>query len=81
MKLLIALIILVPTILLAQASPVPAPTPAAANGLVTWLVANWGMICTFLLAISEGLGFTQVGGILKGALSVLKQLGQNTPST
>jgi hypothetical protein len=78
-KFILFSILLIGSYVFAQSAS-PTPAPAASSGFVTWLESNWGMICSFLLALSEGLGFTKLGGILNAVFGVLKSLGSNTPS-
>lgn len=82
-KFIFLTILLIGSLAIAQnASPTPAASASSSgSNILSWLETNWSMICTFLLAISEGLGFTKFGGILSSIFSVLKQLGANTPSS
>lgn len=52
---------------------------------MSWLMANWGMIATVLLGLSEALALmfpasTGFGGILAGVIKFLKGLGAKDPA-
>lgn len=49
---------------------------------MTWLVANWGLIATVLLGISEALALIpgiQANSILTGLINFLKSIGTKDP--
>lgn len=87
MKIILALVFLFPVVLLAQ-SPVVAPVvvaPSGVSSVVQWLVANYGMIATVLLGISESLALifpspSGFGGILASLIGFLKKIGTKPPS-
>lgn len=56
------------------------------SAVIAWLVANWGIIATVLLGISEALAVifpssTGAGGIIAGIISFLKSLGAKPPAS
>jgi hypothetical protein len=55
------------------------------SAVIAWLMANWGMIATVLLGISEALAVvfpssTGFGGILAGIIKFLQGLGAQPPA-
>jgi hypothetical protein len=56
------------------------------SAIVAWIVANWGMVATVLLGISEALALafpssSGFGGIIAGIISFLKGLGAKPPTS
>jgi hypothetical protein len=55
------------------------------TAVIAWLMANWGMIATILLGVSEALALafpasSGFGGIVAGIVKFLKGLGVKDPS-
>jgi len=55
------------------------------SAVISWLVANWGMIASVLLGVSESLALafpssTGFGGILAGVIKFVKGLGVKPPT-
>lgn len=86
-KLLIISLVLFPVLVLAQAAPAPTvPNSSGLTGLIAWLEANWGLIASVLLGISESLALifpasSGFGGIIASAIGFLKKIGAQQPSS
>ena len=83
-KLFLLVLVLLPTLAFAQASGT-APNASGFSGLVAWFEANWGVIATILLGISESLALifpatSGFGGILASIIGFLKNIGTKPPA-
>lgn len=88
MKIILVLVFLFPVMLLAQAAPVPpvVVAPTGVSSVFQWLVANYGMIATVLLGISESLALifpspSGFGGILAAIKGFLIRIGTKPPAS
>lgn len=87
MKKLFLVLFLFPVLVLAQAVA-PAgtvPNSSGLSGLIAWFEANWGVIATILLGVSESLALifpasSGFGGILASIIGFLKNIGTKPPA-